>query len=124
MAKHRYNAPTFSWNVAVSLCHEGSISVLSDSSCDVSKSFAQCSTGGPHNLSTGCCPFLRCLSVMQLHQIELVPGESIRVGHLIVTLITVEGNLAQLHVEDADDDNSWSDPESLLGCDLEEPVLV
>jgi hypothetical protein len=61
---------------------------------------------------------------MQLHQIELVPGESIRVGHLIVTLITVEGNLAQLHVEDADDDNSWSDPESLLGCDLEEPALV
>ena len=27
---------------------------------------------------------------MQLHQIELVPGESIRVGNLIVTLVAVE----------------------------------
>ncbi len=61
---------------------------------------------------------------MQLHQIELVPGESIRVGHLIVTLVAVDGNHAELHVEDSGDDNSWCDPESLLDCDIEEPVLV
>ena len=39
---------------------------------------------------------------MQLHQIDLVPGESIRVGNRIVTLVAVEGNVAQLHVEDLD----------------------
>lgn len=48
---------------------------------------------------------------MQLHQIELVPGESIRVGNLIVTLVAVEGNAAELHVEEPGDDSSWSDPE-------------
>lgn len=57
---------------------------------------------------------------MQLHQIELVPGEAIRVGHLIVTLIAVEGKVAQLHVEDPDNDNSWIDPIDLSGCEVEE----
>jgi hypothetical protein len=61
---------------------------------------------------------------MQLHQIELVPGESIRVGHLIVTLIAVEGNVAQLHVEDPDNDSSWIDPVSLPGVELTELALV
>ncbi|MFN9717763.1 MAG: hypothetical protein ACK58L_03655 [Planctomycetota bacterium] len=61
---------------------------------------------------------------MQLHQIELLPGESIRVGHLIVTLVAVEGNHAELHVEDSGDDNSWCDPECLLDCSNEEPLLV
>jgi hypothetical protein len=61
---------------------------------------------------------------LQLHQIELVPGESIRVGHLIVTLIAVEGNIAQLHVEDPDNDNSWIDPLNLSGCEYEEPALA
>ncbi len=61
---------------------------------------------------------------MQLHQIELVAGESIRVGHLIVTLIAIEGNVAQLHVEDPDNDNSWTNPLVLSDCEFEEPVLA
>lgn len=61
---------------------------------------------------------------MQLHQIELVPGESIRVGNLIVTLIAVDGTIAQLHVEDPDNDKSWIDPINLFGCEYEEAVLA
>ena len=59
---------------------------------------------------------------MQLHQIELVPGESIRVGYLIVTLVAVEGNVAQLHVEDPDDNSSWMDPVHMPDCELSVPV--
>ncbi len=55
---------------------------------------------------------------MQLHQIELVPGEAIRVGNLIVTLIAVDGNLAQLQVEDPDNGNSWTDPVCISGLEL------
>lgn len=61
---------------------------------------------------------------MQLHQIELVPGDSIRIGHLIVTLVAVDGTIAQLHVEDPDNDNSWIDPVNLSDCEYEEAVLV
>ena len=61
---------------------------------------------------------------MLLHQIELVPGESIRVGQLIVSLIAVNGNVAELHVEDTDNGNSWIDPIVFSGCESEEPTLV
>ena len=61
---------------------------------------------------------------MLLHQIELVPGESIRVGQLIVTLIAVNGNVAELHVEDPDKCNSWIYPIVFSGCESEEPALV
>ena len=61
---------------------------------------------------------------MLLHQIELVPGESIRVGHLILTLIAVNGNVAELHVEDPDNGNSWIDSIVFSGCESEEPALV
>jgi hypothetical protein len=61
---------------------------------------------------------------MLLHQIELVPGESIRVGQLIVTLLAVNGNVAELHVEDPDNGNSWIDPVVFSGCETEEPALV
>lgn len=61
---------------------------------------------------------------MQLHQIELVPGESIRVGYLIVTLVAVEGNIAQLQVEDPDDNSSWMDPVHLPGCEVGDALLV
>lgn len=61
---------------------------------------------------------------MQLHQIELVPGESVRVGRLIVTLIAVEANVAQLHVEDPDNNSSWTDPIDFSDMEIEEPVLV
>ena len=60
---------------------------------------------------------------MQLHQIELVPGESIRVGHLIVTLIAVEDNVAQWHIDDPDNGSSWIDPVHLPGCELEELAM-
>lgn len=61
---------------------------------------------------------------MQLHQIELVPGESIRVGYLIVTLVSVEGNIAQLQVEDPDDNSSWMDPVHSPGCEVGDALLV
>jgi len=36
----------------------------------------------------------------------------------------VEGNVAQLHVEDPDNNNSWTDPVDFSDMDIEEPVLV
>ena len=61
---------------------------------------------------------------MQLHQIDLVPGESIRVGNLIVTLVAVEGSVAQLHVEDPDDDDSWINPVDFSDSELAEPAFA
>jgi hypothetical protein len=61
---------------------------------------------------------------MQLHQIDLVPGESVRVGSKIVTLVAVEGNVAQLHVEDADHGDSWSDPGDDSCCEVAEPAFA
>ena len=61
---------------------------------------------------------------MQLHQIDLVPGESIRVGNRIVTLVAVEGSIAQLHVEDPDDNRSWIDPVDYLDCESAEAAFV
>lgn len=61
---------------------------------------------------------------MQLHQIDLSVGESIRVGSKIVTLVAVEGNVAQLHVEDSDNGDSWSDPTDYSDCDLAEPAFA
>jgi hypothetical protein len=43
---------------------------------------------------------------------------------LIVTLIAVNGNVAELHVEDPDNGNSWIDPVVFSGCETEEPALV
>ena len=63
-------------------------------------------------------------SIMLLHQIDLVPGESIRVGNKIVTLVTVEGSVAQLHVEDVDHDDSWCDPTDYSDCELSEPAFA
>ena len=61
---------------------------------------------------------------MQLHQIDLVPGESIRVGNLIVTLVAVEGSVAQLHVEDSDDNDSWNNPADFSDSELAEPAFA
>ena len=61
---------------------------------------------------------------MQLHQIDLVPGESIRVGNRIVTLVAVEGSIAQLHVEDPDGDRSWIDPADYLDCEPAEAAFA
>ena len=60
---------------------------------------------------------------MQLHQIELVPGESIRVGTRIVTLVAVHGSVAELHLEDTEDGGFWNDPLSYADSDLLEPAL-
>lgn len=78
----------------------------------------------PKLTADGVVLFTGSIFTMQLHQIELVPGESVRVGRLIVTLIAVEGNVAQLHVEDPDNNNSWTDPVDFSDMDIEEPVLV
>ena len=59
--------------------------------------------------------------IMQLHQIDLIPGESIRVGNLIVTLVAVEGSMAQLHVQDSDDNGSWISPVDYSDSQLAEP---
>lgn len=56
---------------------------------------------------------------MQLHQIELVPGESIRVGTKIVTLVAVHGSVAELHVDENDGGGSFDDPACLLDSWLE-----
>lgn len=61
---------------------------------------------------------------MQLLQIDLVPGESVRVGSEIVTLVAVDGNVAQLHVEDMDHGDSWSDPTDDSCCELAEPAFA
>ena len=62
--------------------------------------------------------------IMHLHQIDLVPGESIRVGNLIVTLVAVEGSVAQLHVEDPDDNGSWINPVDYSDSELAEPSFA
>ena len=57
---------------------------------------------------------------MQIHQIDLVPGDSLRVGNRIVTLVAVKGNIAELHVEDPDNGGgSWIDP---VDCSSREPA--
>jgi hypothetical protein len=63
---------------------------------------------------------------MQHHQIDLVPGESIRVGSLIVTLVAVSGTQAELQVEDAGDGDhdGWNDPSEFLNGELLEPALA
>ena len=61
---------------------------------------------------------------MQLHQIDLVPGESIRVGNRIVTLVAVEGSIAQLHVDDAGNNCTWIDPVNDAEMEIAELALV
>jgi hypothetical protein len=39
-----------------------------------------------------------------------VPGESVRVGNLLVTLVEVQGSTVQLHVHDDDGSDDFSDP--------------
>lgn len=60
---------------------------------------------------------------MQLHQLDLVPGDSVRVGRFVVTLVAVEGNLVQLHIKDQDDGTDfWTDP--FDASDIEEHQLA
>ena len=62
---------------------------------------------------------------MQIHQIDLVPGESIRVGNRIVTLVAVKGNVAELHVEDPDDGGcSWIDPVDCFSQEHADPAFA
>ena len=60
---------------------------------------------------------------MQLRQIELIPGESIRVGHLIVTLLEVEGNEVSLKIQDPDT-MEWVDPVGSEGDCIPELALA
>ncbi len=61
---------------------------------------------------------------MQIHQIDLVPGESIRVGNRIVTLVAVKGSIAELHVEDPDNNPAWIDPVDCCDNELAEPAFA
>jgi len=61
---------------------------------------------------------------IMLHQIDLVPGESIRVGNLIVTLVAVESSVAELHVEDPDNNDSWINPVDYSDSELAEPAFA
>ena len=58
---------------------------------------------------------------MQLHHVDLVPGESVRVGNLLVTLVEVQGSTVQLHVQDDDGSDYFSDP---FDCSCLQPELV
>lgn len=59
---------------------------------------------------------------MQRQQIDVLPGESVRVGNLIVTVLYVDGDDVALTIEDPDN-ASWVDPVDLLGASLSEPAL-
>lgn len=60
---------------------------------------------------------------MQRQQIDVLPGQSVRVGNLIVTLLYVDGDEVALTIEDPDN-AGWVDPVDLLGSDLPEPALA
>ncbi len=47
---------------------------------------------------------------MQLHHVDLVPGQTVRVGNLLVTLVAVQGSTVQFHVQDDDGTSFFSDP--------------
>jgi len=47
---------------------------------------------------------------MPLHHVDLVPGDSVRIGNLLVTLVAVQGSTVQLHVQDDDGTSHYSDP--------------
>ena len=61
---------------------------------------------------------------MQIHQIDLVPGESIRVGNRIVTLVAVNGSIAELHVDDLGNNPSWIAPVDYCDNELAEPAFA
>lgn len=56
---------------------------------------------------------------MQLQQIDLTPGESICVGHLIVTLLEVEGGEVALKIEDPGCLYGLSENDSATLCEPE-----
>ncbi len=58
---------------------------------------------------------------MQHHHIEVIPGESVRVGNLIVTLLYVDGDHVALAIEDPDNTASI-DPMDL--CDSQAPLAL
>ena len=58
---------------------------------------------------------------MQRQQIDVLPGESVRVGNLIVTVLYVEGDQVAMSIEHPDN-ATWMDPVDLLDRDLSEPV--
>lgn len=61
--------------------------------------------------------------VMQRQQIEVLPGQSVLVGNLIVTVLSVNGDEVELRIEDPDN-TAWTDPVDCLDRSLAEPVLA
>ena len=58
---------------------------------------------------------------MQHQQIDVIPGESVRVGNLIVTLLYVDGDHVALAIEDPDNTASIA-PMDL--CDRHAPLAL
>ncbi|MFM7056700.1 MAG: hypothetical protein ACKO2P_07225 [Planctomycetota bacterium] len=60
---------------------------------------------------------------MQLHQLDLVPGDSVRVGRFLVTVVAVESGQVQLHIEDPENGTDfWTDP--FDACEIEDAELI
>jgi hypothetical protein len=60
---------------------------------------------------------------MQLHQLDLVPGDSVRVGRFLVTVVAVDNGQVQLHIEDPENGTDfWSDP--FDACEVNDAELV
>lgn len=61
--------------------------------------------------------------VMQHQQIEVVPGESVRVGNMIVTVLYVEGGEVTLKIDDPDN-AIWTDPADSFDYELSELAAI
>ena len=61
--------------------------------------------------------------VMQRQQIDVLPGQSVLVGNLIVTVLSVNGDEVELRIEDPDN-TAWTDPVDRLDHSRSEPVLA
>jgi hypothetical protein len=63
---------------------------------------------------------------MQCQHIDVVPGESVRIGNLIVTIVSVRGTEVAMTIEEDGNPGGMvcEDPESWCGNYLGAPVLV
>ncbi len=60
---------------------------------------------------------------MQRQRIDVVQGEPVRIGNLLVTLVSVDGDEVVLKIEDPDN-STWIDPVDVLDCNSPQNELV
>ncbi|MCA9060149.1 MAG: hypothetical protein KDA85_16690 [Planctomycetaceae bacterium] len=60
---------------------------------------------------------------MHSRHIDLLPGQSIRVGNKLVTLLEINDGIAEFSVEEPDS-FLFVDPVAVIDCELEEPALA